>query len=617
MAKPIGIDLGTTFSAIATIEGGKAKIIPNAEGQRITPSVVTITKEGERVVGTLAKRQAVSNPERTIRSIKREMGTTYIVSIDGKDYKPPEISAMILQKLKRDAEAYLGEPIKKAVITVPAYFSDAQRQATKDAGRIAGLEVLRIINEPTSASLAYGIDKEEEQTILVFDLGGGTFDVSILELSEGVFEVKATSGNNRLGGDDFDQRIMDWMVEEFKKQTGLDLSKDAMAMQRLKDAAEQAKIELSQKTSAEINLPYIYADNTGPKHLNLTLTRSQFEIMIADLIEAAMGPTRQAMADSKLQTSEIDKILLVGGSTRVPAVQSALKAYFNKELTKEINPDECVALGAAVQAGILMGEVKDVLLLDVTPLSLGIETLGRVFTKLIERNTTIPTKKSQIFSTAADNQPSVEVHVLQGERKMATDNITLGRFQLIGIPPAPRGVPQIEVTFDIDANGIVNVSAKDLGTGNEQKITIKSESGLTEKDFKRMVQEASQYEEEDAKRLEEAEARNKADSLVYQSEKLIKDLGGQMDADLRSRAEKQIEVVKKALTADNIPEIIKETEELEKITHELAQKLYAQQAAQQAQSQAHQAGASGFQGSPSGTDESEVVDVDYEIVDDE
>jgi len=625
MPRPIGIDLGTTFSAIATMEGGKAKIIPNAEGQRTTPSVITITKEGERVVGTLAKRQAISNPDRTVRSIKREMGTPYSKTIDGKVYKPAELSSMILQKLKRDAEAYLGESIKQAVITVPAYFTDAQRQATKDAGKIAGLEVLRIINEPTSAALAYGLDKEEESTILVFDLGGGTFDVSILELSEGIFEVKATSGNNRLGGDDFDQRIMDWMVEEFQKKSGLDISKDSMAIQRLKDAAEMAKIELSQKTSAEINLPYIYADNTGPKHLNLTLSRSKFEIMIADLIEAAMGPTRRAMSDAKLQPSDIHKILLVGGSTRVPAVHSAIKSFFNKEPSKELNPDECVALGAAIQAAILTGDVKDVLLLDVTPLSLGIETLGGVFTRLIERNTTIPTHKDQIFSTAADNQPSVEIHVLQGERKMASNNITLGRFQLVGIPPSPRGIPQIEVSFDIDANGIVNVKAKDMGTGNEQKITIKSDTGFSEKDFQRMTDEATKYEEEDDQRLKEAEARNKGDSLVYQVEKLIKDLGDKLDSSEKENLEKQIAELKTALQSGNVSEITQKNEELEKVAQELAQKLYAQQGptgGPAGEPGFQGAPGSGFQGAPGGQsageqDDSEVVDVDYEIVDDD
>jgi molecular chaperone DnaK len=608
MSKIIGIDLGTTNSCVAVLEGGEPKVIPNPEGNRTTPSVVAF-KNGERQVGEIAKRQAITNPN-TIISIKRHMGTDYKVEIEGKKYTPQEISAIILQYLKSYAEDYLGEPVTKAVITVPAYFNDAQRQATKDAGRIAGLEVERIINEPTAAALAYGLDKmDEEQTILVYDLGGGTFDVSILELGDGVFEVKATAGDNHLGGDDFDQVIIDYLVEEFKKENGIDLSKDKMALQRLKDAAEKAKKDLSGVTSTQISLPFITAGEAGPLHLEMTLTRAKFEELSAHLVERTMGPVRQALKDAGLTPADIDKVILVGGSTRIPAVQEAIKKEIGKEPHKGVNPDEVVAIGAAIQGGVIAGDVKDVVLLDVTPLSLGIETMGGVFTKLIERNTTIPTSKSQIFSTAADNQTAVEIHVLQGERPMAADNKTLGRFQLTDIPPAPRGVPQIEVTFDIDKNGIVNVSAKDLGTGKQQAITIKSSSGLSEEEIQRMIKEAEENAEADRKRKEEADLRNEADHLVFTAEKTLKDIEGKVDEAEINKAKEAKDALKHALEKNDINEIRAKKDALQEIIQQLSVKLY-EQAAKAAQ-------ASQGESASNEKKDDNVVDAEFEEVKDD
>ena len=616
MSKIIGIDLGTTNSCVSVMEGGEATVIPNAEGHRTTPSVVAFSKTGERMVGQVAKRQAVTNPDRTISSIKREMGSDYKVTIDGKKYTPQEISAMILQKLKSDAEAYLGGPVSEAVITVPAYFTDAQRQATKDAGKIAGLEVKRIINEPTAAALAYGVDKEQSQKVMVYDLGGGTFDVSILDIDDGVIEVLATAGNNRLGGDDFDECIMKWMVSEFKRTDGVDLSGDKVAMQRLKEAAEKAKIELSGVTSTNINLPYITADATGPKHLDLTLTRAKFNELTAHLVEATAGPVKQAMSDAGLTGNDIHKVLMVGGSSRIPAVQEMVKKLTGKEGFKGINPDECVADGAAIQGGVLGGDVSGVVLLDVTPLSLGIETLGGVFTKLIERNTTIPTKKSQVFSTAADNQTSVEVNVLQGEREMAAYNKSLGRFHLDGIAPARRGVPQIEVTFDIDANGIVNVSAKDLGTGKEQHITITASSNMSKEDIDKAVKEAEMYAAEDAKRKEEVDVRNQGDQMVYQTEKTLNEMGDKLDAADKSEVETKLSALKQALTGTDTAAIKAATEELTQAFYKVSEKLYqAAGGAQGAGFDPNQAGgANPGAGAQGGQD---YYDADYTVVDDD
>ena len=619
MSKIIGIDLGTTNSCVSVMEGGEATVIPNAEGHRTTPSVVAFSKTGERMVGQVAKRQAVTNPDRTISSIKREMGSDYKVTIDGKKYTPQEISAMILQKLKADAEAYLGEPVTEAVITVPAYFTDAQRQATKDAGKIAGLDVKRIINEPTAAALAYGLDKETDQKIMVYDLGGGTFDVSVLEIGDGVIEVLATAGNNRLGGDDFDQCITNYLVEEFKKSDGIDLSGDRVAMQRLKEAAEKAKIELSGVTSTNINLPYITADATGPKHLDVTLTRAKFNELTAHLVEKTAGPVRQAMSDAGITASDLTKVLLVGGSSRVPTVQEMVKKLTGKEGFKGINPDECVADGAAIQGGVLGGDVSGVVLLDVTPLSLGIETLGGVFTKLIERNTTIPTKKSQVFSTAADNQTSVEVNVLQGEREMAAYNKSLGRFQLDGIAPARRGVPQIEVTFDIDANGIVNVSAKDLGTGKEQHITITSSTNMSKEDVEKAVHEAEQYAAEDAKRKEEIDTRNQGDQMVYQTERTLEELGDKVDAAEKAEVESKLNELKETLKGSDTAAIKAATEALTQVFYKLSEKMY-QQANPQGQPGANPGCDPNCQGGDCGNggdNGQQYYDADYTVVDDD